>query len=179
MTWLLHWLETHIMSYRVFFMSELWKHSIRILCAGTAWDFDLNFTLLKALDREFIYKISARNPRDPKTVFFLIFYGGFKPREVSRWIRTAFFMQIHTFRPQFHHSGPKTPQISWKFQKWKMTLLAFDLAFTLTGNTYYELPGVFYEWIVKAQHSHFMRRYRMGLWFKFHAAEGAWSGVYI
>ena len=28
---------------------------------------------------------------------------------MSRWIRTAFFMQIHTFRPQFHNSGPPKP----------------------------------------------------------------------
>ena len=42
---------------------------------------------------------------------FLIFYGGFRPREVSRWIRTAFFIQIHTFRPQIHHSGPPQHQI--------------------------------------------------------------------
>ena len=49
---------------------------------------------------------------------------------MSRWIRTAFFMQIHTFRPQFHHSGPKTPQISWKFQKWKMSLLTFSELFS-------------------------------------------------
>ena len=26
---------------------------------------------------------------------------------MSKCIRTAFFMQLHTFRPQFHHSGPQ------------------------------------------------------------------------
>ena len=51
---------------------------------------------------------------------------GFRPREVSRWIRTAFFMQIRTFRPQFHNSGPPSPQISWKSQKYKMSLLTFS-----------------------------------------------------
>ena len=44
---------------------------------------------LKVVDREFIYKIFARTPRDPPNQHFLFFYGGFRPREVSRiyWAR--------------------------------------------------------------------------------------------
>ena len=34
---------------------------------------------LKAVDREFIYKISARNPRDPKTSIFNFFTGVLGP----------------------------------------------------------------------------------------------------
>ena len=36
---------------------------------------------------------------------------------MSRWIRTAFFMQVHTFRPQFHNSGPPTTSIFVKIPK--------------------------------------------------------------
>ena len=63
-------------------------------------------------------KCSPETPETPKSDF-LIFYGGFEPREVSRWIRTAFFMQIHTFRPQFHHSGPPNTSIFVKIPKIK------------------------------------------------------------
>ena len=51
------------------------------------------------------------NPPRPQNLHFFIFYGGFRPREVSRWIRTAFFMQIHTFGPQNLNSGPQIIQI--------------------------------------------------------------------
>ena len=50
-------------------------------------------------------------PPRPQNRHFLIFYGGFRPREVSRWIRTAFFIQIHTFGPQNLNSGPQIIQI--------------------------------------------------------------------
>ena len=50
-------------------------------------------------------------PLNPKNPHFLFFHGGFRPREVSGWIRTAFFIQSHTFRPQIHHSGFSKHQI--------------------------------------------------------------------
>ena len=44
----------------------------------------------------------------------------FRPREVSRWIRTPFFIQIHAFRPQIHHSGsPKHKKIGLGFRVWE------------------------------------------------------------
>ena len=56
---------------------------------------------------------SPEPPKTPKSAF-LFFYCGFRPQEVSRWIRTASFMQIHTFRPKFHHSEPQIIKKSWK-----------------------------------------------------------------
>ena len=50
-------------------------------------------------------KFSPEPPEIPKSVFFS-FYSNFEPQKVSRCIRTAFSMQIHTFRPKFHSSGP-------------------------------------------------------------------------
>ena len=53
-----------------------------------------------------------RTPKNPKFVFLFISYGRFEPWKVSGWIGTTFFMQIHTFGSQFHHSGTQITRIS-------------------------------------------------------------------
>ena len=58
---------------------------------------------------------------------------GFRPREVSRWIRTAFFMQLHTFRPQFHNSGP--PNTSNFMKTKKIENVVANIFRTLFENT--------------------------------------------
>ena len=55
---------------------------------------------LKAVDPKFLQELFPQYPRDPKICLLFTFYDGCEPREVSRWIRAAIFIQINTSRPQ-------------------------------------------------------------------------------
>ena len=59
-----------------------------------------------------IYKINEIE-NVSKKIESLIFHSRFRPRDVSRWIRNAIFMQIHAFRHQIHNSEPQICQISY------------------------------------------------------------------
>ena len=65
-----------------------------------AWHFVLNVCLVMFSWNDMVYAV------------FLIFYCRFEPREVSRWIRSAIFMQINAFGFPKHNSGFQINKIS-------------------------------------------------------------------